>query len=71
MRKKSMLQQTHAGPVQEAEDLTKEIKMQTELKEIEHEIECPRCHDIMTLSSSEFDKLGYFCEECSFSLYLN
>jgi late competence protein required for DNA uptake (superfamily II DNA/RNA helicase) len=35
--------------------------------EIEHEIECPRCHDIMTLSF-EFDRLGYFCDECSFSL---
>jgi hypothetical protein len=67
MRKKSMLQQSHADPVQAAEGQTKE----TELKEIEHEIECPRCHDIMTLSSSEFDKLGYFCQECSFSLYLN
>jgi hypothetical protein len=32
---------------------------------IEHEIECPRCHDIMTLGS-EFDRLGYYCEECSF-----
>jgi hypothetical protein len=69
MRKKATLQ-THANPVQ-AEEETKEIEMQTELKEIEHEIECPRCHDRMTLSSSEFDKLGYFCEECCFSLYLN
>jgi hypothetical protein len=30
--------------------------------EIENEIECPRCHDIMTLSS-EFDRLCYFCDE--------
>ena len=37
---------------------------------IEQEIECPRCHDVMTLHS-EFDRLGYFCEECSFSLYLS
>jgi hypothetical protein len=36
-------------------------------KEIEQEIECPRCHDIMALSS-DFDKLLYFCQECSFSL---
>jgi hypothetical protein len=35
--------------------------------EIENETECPRCHDIMTLSS-EFDRLCYFCDECSFSL---
>jgi hypothetical protein len=37
---------------------------------VEHEIECPRCHDIMTLQS-EFDRLGYICEECDFLLYLN
>jgi hypothetical protein len=69
MRKKATLQ-NHAEPVQ-SEEQTKEIEVQTELKEIEYEIECPRCHDIMTLSSSEFDKLGYFCEECSLSIYLN
>ena len=38
-------------------------------KEIEQEIECPRCHDIMALSS-EFDKLLYSCQECSFSLVM-
>jgi Zn finger protein HypA/HybF involved in hydrogenase expression len=38
--------------------------------QVEHEIECPRCHDIMMLSS-QFDKLCYLCEECSFSLYLS
>ena len=37
---------------------------------IEQEIECPRCHDLMTLSS-EFDRLAYYCEECSFSLHLS
>jgi C4-type Zn-finger protein len=37
---------------------------------IEQEIECPHCHDVMTLHS-EFDRLGYFCEECSFSLHLS
>jgi len=35
-----------------------------------HEIECPRCHDIMTLHS-EFDRLSYICEECDFLLYFN
>ncbi len=29
---------------------------------IEHEIEHPRCHDVMTLQS-QFDGLCYFCEE--------
>ena len=37
---------------------------------VEHEIECPRCHDIMTLQS-DFDRLGYICEECDFLLLLN
>jgi hypothetical protein len=37
---------------------------------VEHEIECPRCHDMMALQS-EFDRLGYVCEECDFLLYFN
>ena len=37
---------------------------------IDLETECPRCHDIMTLCS-DFDKLCYTCEECSFLLALN
>ena len=37
---------------------------------IDEEIECPRCHDIKTLYS-DFDKLCYMCEECSFLLALN
>ena len=37
---------------------------------IEQEIECSRCHDVMTLHS-EFDRLGYPCEECDFSLHLS
>jgi hypothetical protein len=38
-------------------------------KEIEQEIDCPRCHDVMALSS-DFDRLLYFCQECSFSLVM-
>ncbi|MGB7954274.1 MAG: hypothetical protein WCF23_09855 [Candidatus Nitrosopolaris sp.] len=37
---------------------------------IEQEIECPRCDDVMTLHF-EFDRLGYYCEDCSFSLHLS
>jgi hypothetical protein len=36
--------------------------------DIEHEIDCPRCYDTMTLRS-DFDSLYYFCEECAFILY--
>ena len=39
------------------------------VKEIETEIECPRCYDIMTLSS-DFDKLLYVCQECDLSLVM-
>ena len=39
------------------------------LKNMEQEIECPRCYDIMTLSS-DFDKLGYFCQECDLLLVM-
>jgi hypothetical protein len=35
--------------------------------EIETEIECPRCYDIMILSY-DFDGIYYFCEECNMSL---
>jgi hypothetical protein len=40
-----------------------------ERKNIDQEIECPRCYDIMALSS-EFDKLLYFCQECGLSLVM-
>ena len=38
-------------------------------KNIEEEIECPRCYDVMTLSSN-FDSLGYVCQECDFLLVM-
>ena len=37
---------------------------------VDQEIECPRCHDVMTLCS-DFDKLCYTCEECDFLLSMN
>ena len=36
---------------------------------LEQELECPRCSDIMILSS-DFDKLLYFCQECQLSLVM-
>jgi hypothetical protein len=38
-------------------------------KDMEQEIECPRCYDIMILSSS-FDRLGYICQECDLLLVM-
>ena len=46
-----------------------EEKEDKTIKDIEQEIECPRCYDVMTLSS-EFDKLLYFCQECGLSLVM-
>jgi hypothetical protein len=39
------------------------------MSNMQQEIECPRCSDIMTFSS-DFDKLLYFCQECELSLLL-
>jgi len=44
-----------------------EQKDEPVLTELDNEIECPRCNDIMELCSS-FDKLVYSCESCSFLL---
>jgi hypothetical protein len=48
----------------------KEKNARKEDVSIEQEIDCPRCHDVMTLHS-EFDRLGYVCEECNFLLHLS
>jgi hypothetical protein len=49
--------------------LQDEEKSDDRLKNIEQEIECPRCYDVMTLSS-DFDRLGYTCQECDLLLVL-
>ena len=49
--------------------LRDEEKSDERLKNIEQEIECPRCSDIMTLSS-DFDTLGYVCQECDLLLVM-
>jgi hypothetical protein len=43
-------------------EITKNMMMQ-------QEIECPRCYDVMSLSS-DFDRLLYFCQECKLSLVM-
>jgi hypothetical protein len=37
------------------------------ISELDTEIECPRCNEIMELHS-KFDELVYFCDSCSFLL---
>ena len=55
--------------LQDEENLQDEEKSDEMLKNIEQEIECPRCNDIMTLTS-DFDKLGYVCQECDLLLVM-
>ena len=51
----------------EKESNPSEQKEESVLTELDTEIECPRCNDIMELSST-FDTLAYSCENCSFIL---
>jgi hypothetical protein len=51
-------------------DLKKEEENDDQVaKNVEQEIECPRCYDIMALSS-DFDRLLYICQECDLSLVM-
>jgi hypothetical protein len=68
MSKELLLQ--HAEDDVDALQSEKNEKEQTLMKDIDAEIECPRCDDIMVLSS-DFDKLEYFCQECNLSLFIN
>ena len=69
MSKELLLQhQEHVNPLQSEQDKD-ENKRIIHDNSIEQEIECPRCHDIMALSS-DFDRLSYFCQECNLSLLL-
>ena len=49
------------------ESSPQEQKEEPVLPELDMEIECPRCNDIMELQSN-FDELVYTCESCSFLL---
>ena len=49
--------------------LQDEEKSDERLRNIEQEIECPRCNDIMMLTS-DVDTLGYMCQECDLLLVM-
>ena len=68
MSKELLLEQQQVNPLQNENDT--EDKEEKIIKDIEQEIECPRCYDIMALSS-DFDRLCYLCQECSLSLLIN
>jgi hypothetical protein len=57
------------SPEIEAELDSQDVEEEKATKDIEQEIECPRCYDVMALSS-DFDKLLYFREECGLSLVM-
>ncbi|MGH9978683.1 MAG: hypothetical protein ACRD8Z_23055 [Nitrososphaeraceae archaeon] len=63
MSKKQTLE-TKEEPSSEEEQQHEENPM---LSELDTEIECPRCNEIMELHS-KFDELVYFCDSCSFLL---
>ena len=65
MSKKLLSPELELDLQEEEQDENNEI-----MKSIEQEIECPRCSDIMILSS-DFDGLLYFCQECHLSLVMN
>jgi hypothetical protein len=75
MRKKLLLKeevyQSNSLQNLEAIDGYSTLNKEFENNELEHEIECPRCYGIMTLSSSVFgNRVAYFCNECIISLNL-
>ena len=53
---------------EEGKEEEEELVVET-LQELDHEIECPKCNDVMVLSA-DFDSLCYLCEQCKFSLSL-
>jgi hypothetical protein len=71
MSKELLLQQRQlqVNPLQNENDTEdKEEKMIQD--NMEQEIECPRCREMMTLSS-DFESLCYLCQECNLSLLIN
>jgi hypothetical protein len=53
----------------EVESDLQKVEEDKSTKDLEQEIECPRCNDVMTLSSN-FDSIGYVCQECDFLLVM-
>jgi hypothetical protein len=68
MSKELLLQQKQVNPLQNEND--KDDSEEKIIKDVEQEIECPRCYDIMALSC-DFDGMCYFCQGCRLSLLIN
>jgi hypothetical protein len=61
------LEVRHEEQSLETEEVSQQDQSELSMYELDIEIECPLCNDIMKLCSS-FDKLMYSCESCSFLL---
>ena len=68
--RKRLLTEVQKEPVQYTKEIEREKNNDNNYLAIEQDIECPRCHDMMTLCS-DFDRLCYLCGDCSFLLSLN
>ena len=63
------INQVQVGGQELGEGKEEEEELVETLQELDHEIECPKCNDIMVLSA-DLDSLCYLCEQCKFSLSL-
>jgi hypothetical protein len=55
------------GMVKRAKFGKQKQKPETLISQLDIEIECPRCNEILELYS-DFDRLYYYCESCSLHL---
>ena len=55
------------GMVEGAVFVDQPPRSETLISQLDIEIECPRCNEILELYS-DFDRLYYFCESCSLHL---
>jgi uncharacterized protein (DUF983 family) len=61
------LEVRHEEQSLETLEVSQQDQSELSMSELDIEIECPLCNDIMELFSS-FDKLIYSCDACSFLL---
>jgi hypothetical protein len=61
------LEVRHEEQSLETEEVSQQDQSELPMSELDIEIECPLCHELMELYSS-FDKLMYSCDSCSFIL---
>lgn len=57
------------GVIEESEFVDLQPKAETLISQLDIEIECPRCNEVLELYS-DFDRLYYCCESCSLHLHV-